>query len=171
MKHRLDATPTLYAGVQFEELQIITRKGESILIDSSDFPMIRNRTWSVNPDGYVITSEWKSGKTKIIYMHRFLTNAGFGQHVHHKNGIKTDNRRGNLELLEVSDHKRCHMSHLQASNEIRRKRPKDRSCVICSQVFRTSWNYRNRASTCSQRCETELFRINLSKAKQERANV
>lgn len=43
-----------------------------------------------------------------IYIGRKLSSK---EHVHHINGIRTDNRIENLELMSASDHHKSHMTH------------------------------------------------------------
>ena len=51
----------------------------------------------------------------IIYEHRYVMESLIGrklrtdEHVHHKNGIRDDNRPENLELMSQSEHQREHM--------------------------------------------------------------
>jgi hypothetical protein len=62
----------------------------------------------IAPNGYVIISV----RGKSIYEHRFLMEKSIGrkllrrEHLHHKNGVKTDNRLSNLEIVTPSDHKK-----------------------------------------------------------------
>jgi hypothetical protein len=63
----------------------------------------------ITPAGYVVAKRTKlKGR---IYQHRVIANAPKGMIVHHKNGDKSDNRNGNLELMTQSQHCREHKPH------------------------------------------------------------
>jgi len=68
------------------------------------------RTYS---EGYERIETDYRGERYILHLHRLLAVAEYGfdevaqKHVHHKNGIRWDNRPDNLKLLTPSDH----MSH------------------------------------------------------------
>lgn len=80
----------------------------------------------VDNDGYVRV--WAPGHHRAdnsgrVYEHILVAEAAFGtrvtreHHVHHKNGVKNDNRPQNLEVLPVADHHRTHAprAHLDGS--------------------------------------------------------
>lgn len=62
------------------------------------------RTWYTTPQGYVATSKTIDGKLKMILQHRAVMEEHLGrplksfENVHHKNGVKHDNRIENLEV-------------------------------------------------------------------------
>jgi len=64
--------------------------------------------------GYVICASNYRGTTESVGIHRLVMIAehGFdavaGKHVHHRNGVRWDNRPTNLELLDQSEHAQRH---------------------------------------------------------------
>ena len=78
-----------------DHIEIITRKGETILIDFEDFEKCKTISWCVDSKGYA------NGGNKLIgtvRLHRFIMNPG-KYHVDHINRNKLDNRRENLRLV------------------------------------------------------------------------
>lgn len=71
-------------------------------------------TYTSDMRGY---QEWRTTidrETKHAYVHRLLAVAEYGfdavesMEVHHKNGIKWDNRPDNIELMDPTDHRQTH---------------------------------------------------------------
>lgn len=79
-----------------------------------DFNKINNRKpepiWWTNQKGYIEGRVWVDGKRVKVKQHRWIMQQIVGrtleswEHVHHKNGIKTDNRPSNLEILANGAH-------------------------------------------------------------------
>lgn len=69
------------------------------------------RGWNMTKSGYI---EQNVGHGKRILQHRLVMEKYLGrkldksEHVHHINGIKTDNRIENLLLVDPSEHQKIH---------------------------------------------------------------
>lgn len=113
---------------------------------------------SVDHHGYVVLqisghpladSKGRVREHRLVMSHalgRWITSA---EHVHHKNGVKTDNRPENLQLVSNSEHQLMH-------EKPKRIRP-DYVCLVCGGTFRrcgTRWIERP-PKTCSLKCRRE----------------
>lgn len=76
---------------------LFTAKGQPIVIDAADFDLVKNYTWHISAKGYAVTNlRIDKSKRTVLFMHRLLMSAPFGQQIDHKNGYRNDNRRSNL---------------------------------------------------------------------------
>jgi hypothetical protein len=75
----------------------------------------RNRkdaTWWTCPKGYIIGRIWEDGKQREVKQHRHFMEVHLGRRllanedVHHVNGVKTDNRLENLQVVDHGQHSR-----------------------------------------------------------------
>lgn len=93
-------------------------KGRHALIDEADFARATAFTWSAGQNRrgglyYAVRQEGPRGRTRRVYLHRFLVGAACGEHVDHQNGDTLDCRRGNL--------RRCsHQQNMQNQWRLRR---------------------------------------------------
>jgi hypothetical protein len=77
----------------------------------------KSATFLTKPSGYETWATRNRQGMDWVYVHRLLAVAenGFealnGNHVHHKNGIKWDNRPENIEVLSPSEHARTHVKN------------------------------------------------------------
>jgi len=82
------------------------KDGGFCLVDEDTYQWAHHQLWVSNKSGY------------ISDLHRVIMNARPGEHVHHRNEIKWDNRRVNLQIMTPSQHSRL---HVELSRERRRK--------------------------------------------------
>lgn len=78
-----------------ETTEIITVKGDVILIDSADIELAKSHCWHVDSKGYAHGGT----SNKRFRLHNLLMNPSKGMVVDHINRNKLDNRRCNLRLV------------------------------------------------------------------------
>lgn len=102
--------------------KVVVHQGDEVWVrDKQEIVVPIQGGRSVDKDGYIRVSSpehphaW--GSSKYVYEHRLVMEKVVGrylktdEHVHHKNGIKHDNRVDNLELVSDKDHLRGHGYH------------------------------------------------------------
>lgn len=76
-----------------------TSRGTSFLIDKDDFDKVKEYSWSVSNQGYIVARLREGRNSKTILMHRFIMGAeGREVVVDHINHNTTDNRKSNLRI-------------------------------------------------------------------------
>ncbi|MAE82815.1 MAG: hypothetical protein CMB80_08785 [Flammeovirgaceae bacterium] len=77
-----------------------TPKGEKILVDREDLPMLRQYKWrtNANADRSSKPYVYASNKGVLIFMHKLLMRPPKGMIVDHINGDVLDNRKSNLRV-------------------------------------------------------------------------
>lgn len=79
-----------------------TTKGEIFVVDLDKYDLIKDYTWYISKDGYVVSNSYGN---KSIKLHRLVTDCPKGLMVDHVNGVKTrqDNRICNLRVCTNAD--------------------------------------------------------------------
>lgn len=76
-----------------------TSDGEEFYFDKEDYDLIKNYTWSINDQGYVITVPFgKPIRMHILIMNRL--DANDDKDIDHINHNRKDNRKENLRIVE-----------------------------------------------------------------------
>lgn len=131
------------------------KRGSSTRYCSMDCRHLAEKTDRfIRSDGYASV---KDDDGKWILEHRQLMERHIGrkldtrEHVHHKNGVKDDNRLENLEVLSVEDHALLHAPSKFHSKWV----PK--TCEFCDEEFekRLSEVRKTKDSYCSRVCYLE----------------
>jgi hypothetical protein len=78
----------------------LSKFGTIALVSAADFEKVNRHSWNWNSDGYAMTMVNSNGKNKLISMSRFILEGEDNLYIDHMNGIKYDNQRENLRLLE-----------------------------------------------------------------------
>lgn len=99
-----------YASIQAQRKRFNMNKRKRI---GKDHPHYKNGK-TISSHGYVILCSKEWGANAGRYEHRVVMERHLGRKlkrgeiVHHKNGVKTDNRISNLQVMSRADHNREH---------------------------------------------------------------
>jgi hypothetical protein len=125
-------------------------------------------------DGYVMI--YVGGKKKYKLEHRIIMEQQLGrilldnEIVHHKNGIRNDNRKENLELIDVYGH---NIYHGKEHRGIVPSKWKELKCSICKKkFFRRISHQKSKHIFCSRECYKKgIGNITKKQWKSRRARV
>ena len=75
-----------------------TTKNEPFYFDKEDYELVKDYTWCINADKYVVT--WDKELQEFVYMHRLICGLYNGEKydVDHMNHQRYDNRKNNLRV-------------------------------------------------------------------------
>ena len=82
--------------------EVITSKGERILVGNCDLDNVKKHSWCISKTGYAVATI----NRKVVKLHRNLLHPEQSQIVDHKNGNALDNRRSNLRICSAKDNAR-----------------------------------------------------------------
>lgn len=84
--------------------EIVTKRGEQILVDEKDYGLVADYSWNTNATGYAYAYVKGSGRDnhKTITMHRLIMGFPDKLKVDHVNRNKLDNRQANLRICTSS---------------------------------------------------------------------
>jgi hypothetical protein len=84
-------------------------------VKPQEYAASRPASYRVQTNGYTVWDANKNDEKRFCYVHRLLAVCEHGaqvfsdgREVHHKNGIKWDNRPENLDVVDVNEHRRMH---------------------------------------------------------------
>lgn len=73
------------------------------LFDTEDLPLIEDRSWYQDKDGYLVSC---NGRRRFVRFHRIVIKAREGQFVDHINKNRADNRKCNLRCCRRAENDR-----------------------------------------------------------------
>jgi hypothetical protein len=78
--------------------QVALYDGSFTIVSDDDFELVSKFSWHLHGKGYV---QGCIGGNAVL-LHRFIMGAKGKEIVHHINGVKTDNRRENLKIVNIN---------------------------------------------------------------------
>jgi len=102
----------------------------------------------VTKEGYIRIAGNKNREHREI-METFLgRKLKRNEHVHHINGIKTDNRLENLEVISASNHAKHH--YLEIKEKFLFRKNMQKNCLVCNKKYITKSHI---SKYCSGKCQ------------------
>lgn len=90
----------------FDDYGIIFLNNTEFYFDIEDLPLIKNRSWYQDKDGYLVSCYYYAGQRKFVRFHRIVMNAKENEVVDHINHKRNDNRKHNLRVCERAENDR-----------------------------------------------------------------
>lgn len=82
---------------------VLSSNNQWIICDIDDLPIISDKKWRIDSNGYAVHSFKYNGRCKRLYMHRLFLSPEKGKYVvDHINQNRADNRRSNLRIASYA---------------------------------------------------------------------
>lgn len=91
-----------------------TFDNEAFYFDVDDYDKIKNYSWSIDTEGYVVSNKFNGKYYTTVKMHRLIMNCQDNKMVDHINHTKNDNRKNNLRI--VTNQQNCMNRKLSSNN-------------------------------------------------------
>lgn len=90
--------------VRFDDWTLlILSEGSIAVVDADSGPEITERTWSLNGQGYAVTTRRSGDESELVYLHREILKPPADRLVDYVNRNKLDNRRANLRVVTSAE--------------------------------------------------------------------
>ena len=92
----------------------LNNSNQLCLIDEEDRIEVLQHKWNIDKEGYIYITAYRT-----LTLHRFVLDYFGRKHIHHKLGLKWDNRKSQLQKINQSQHHFLHGEKKRGKHELK----------------------------------------------------